>query len=478
MSDPTKVINAFPGYERKRFKDGTYHNMFRGTDVGRGGYVYSEPGIYTNVALLDVRNMHGESIERLNKFGEYTKRFAEIRRARNAIKTRDFETAAKLLDGKLAKYLTDESNADQLSDALKLICNSAYGIAAAGFDNPLRDPRDVNNTIALRGALFMRTLQDEIIAKGFRGVHYKTDSVKVPNATPEIISFIMDFARKYGYEFEHEATYDRMCLVNESVYIARYDSFGVRNKGGKHANEWTATGAQFQHPFVFKTLFSGEPIEFDDKCETKSVSKAAIYLDLNEGYPDVTEYEEELARRNYNATHPEEPKKLNPAFADLSDDDISQEVGKGHNYNFIGSVGLFYPVRLGCGGGELTRGKDGRYTSVTGTKGYRWLEAETIKSLDISDYYDPSYHQHLIDEAIAAINKYGDFDRFIDTSVPYECAPKVDDENTRDDDPPFDLVPCGDNKYHTCLDCPECKGDVCKKGYSLNSFIERGGEEV
>ena len=32
----------------------------------------------------------------------------------------------------------------------------------------------------------------------------------------------MEFANKYGYTFEHEATYDRMCLVNDAVYIARY----------------------------------------------------------------------------------------------------------------------------------------------------------------------------------------------------------------------------------------------------------------
>ena len=37
------VINAFPGYE---FIDGK--NMYRGTDVGKGGYVYAEPGMYKN----------------------------------------------------------------------------------------------------------------------------------------------------------------------------------------------------------------------------------------------------------------------------------------------------------------------------------------------------------------------------------------------------------------------------------------------
>ena len=41
----SKEINSFPGYE---FKDGK--NMFRGVDLGRGGWVYGDPGIYLNAA--------------------------------------------------------------------------------------------------------------------------------------------------------------------------------------------------------------------------------------------------------------------------------------------------------------------------------------------------------------------------------------------------------------------------------------------
>ena len=37
-----------------------------GEEVGEGGYVYAEPGMYTNVALLDVASMHPTSIEELN----------------------------------------------------------------------------------------------------------------------------------------------------------------------------------------------------------------------------------------------------------------------------------------------------------------------------------------------------------------------------------------------------------------------------
>ena len=58
----------------------------------------------------------------------------------------------------------------------------------------------------------------------------------------------------------------------------------AKYKDGKHAGEWTATGTQFAVPYVFKKLFSGEDITFEDMCETKSVS-SALYLDMNEEFP-------------------------------------------------------------------------------------------------------------------------------------------------------------------------------------------------
>ena len=78
--------------------------------------------------------------------------------------------------------------------------------------------------------------------KGCQVIHIKTDSVKIPNATPEIIEFVQEFGKQYGYTFEHEATYKRLCLVNNAVYVAQ-----------KEDNSWTATGAEFIHPYVFKT---------------------------------------------------------------------------------------------------------------------------------------------------------------------------------------------------------------------------------
>mgnify|MGYP003503038575 FL=1 len=223
------IINAFPGYE---YVDGK--NMYRGDDLGKGGYVYAEPGMYGNVALLDVASMHPNSAINLNAFGDYTQNFKDILDTRIAIKRGNFEEAKHLFGGRLAPYLNDESSAAALAQALKIAINSVYGLTSANFDNPFRDVRNKNNIVALRGALFMRTLQDEIQKRGFKVAHIKTDSIKIPDATPEIIQFTMDFGKQYGYEFEHEATYDRMCLVNDAVYIAKYPD-----------GKWTATGTQF-----------------------------------------------------------------------------------------------------------------------------------------------------------------------------------------------------------------------------------------
>lgn len=384
------IINAFPGYE---FVDGK--NIYRGTDVGKGGYVYAEPGMYGNIALLDVASMHPHSAINLNAFGEYTQHFKDLVDARIAIKRKDFDKARKMFGGKLAPYLDDETTAKNLTQALKIAINSVYGLTSANFDNPFRDIRNKNNIIALRGALFMRTLQDEVQKRGFKVAHIKTDSIKIPDATPEIIEFVMDFGRQYGYEFEHEATYDRMCLVNDAVYIAKYDN-----------GEWTATGTQFQIPYVFKNLFSKEDILFDDLCETKSVT-SSLYLDMNENLPDVSSLEKELNKVLKNS--PGDENLIN---------NLKEEIAKGHNYRFIGKVGRFCPIKPGCGGGLLMREKDGKYYSATGAKGYRWLEAEIVSSLGRTDDIDEGHFKEMADAAIDTIKKYGDYEWFV-SDAPY-----------------------------------------------------------
>lgn len=385
-SDPayqrTDILTAFPGYE---FIDGK--NMYRGDDVGKGGYVYAEPGMYWNVALLDVASMHPNSAIAMNVFGKYTQHFKDILDTRIAIKHKDYETARKLFGGKLAPYLNDESTAKDLAQALKIAINSVYGLTSANFDNPFRDIRNKNNIVALRGALFMRTLQDEVKARGFTVAHIKTDSIKIPNATPEIIQFVMDFGKQYGYTFEHEATYDRMCLVNNAVYIAKY-------KDG----DWTATGTQFAVPYVFKTLFSKEPIGFSDLCETKQVAKGALYLDMNESLPEGE-----------------------------------------HDYRFVGRIGEFCPIKPGKGGGELVVNRDEKYVSAAGAKGFRWLESETVQNGEGEDFIDRSYYNELVDAAVEEISKYGDFEQFVSEDPIEDVPPWESPDEPFNDKTPFDV---------------------------------------
>ena len=420
------LLPYFPGY---KYDFGT--SLYLGEEVGEGGYVYAEPGMHHNVALLDIASMHPHSTIAEVLFGvRFTKRFKEIVDGRVDIKHEAWNEVNHILDGKLTKYiqwvLDGKITSKQLADALKTAINSVYGLTSASFTNPFRDQRNVDNIVAKRGALFMVNLKHEVQKRGYTVAHIKTDSIKIPDAGPEIIAFVMQYGKFFGYTFEHEATYDRMCLVNDAVYIAKYASsekcenqYGYapgdnRKKGGA----WTATGTQFQVPYVFKKLFSREDITFDDMCETRSVS-SALYL-RGEGSETPV---------------------------------------------FIGRVGRFCPIKPGCGGKELLReSKDKvgnvKYTAVTGTKGYFWLESEMVRELEKENDIDRGYYDKLVDDAVDTISKYGDFEGFIS-----------DDGYTSSEND----TPCKSQDYISCFDCPHLRTDsemlICQKGYDVTNIV-------
>lgn len=390
------LLPYFPGY---KYENGV--STYKGEEVGEGGYVYAEPGIHKNVALLDIASMHPHSAIAECLFGpEYTERFRDIVEGRVSIKHEDWDAVNKMLDGKLTPYvqkvINGELTSKQLANALKTAINSVYGLTSANFDNPFRDIRNKDNIVAKRGALFMIDLKEEVQKRGFTVAHIKTDSIKIPDATPEIIQFVMDFGEKYGYTFEHEATYDRMCLVNDAVYIAKYKDGG-----------WTATGTQFQIPYVFKTLFSKELIEFDDMCETKSVT-SSLYLDMNENLPDVTVEEKQVDKYNQML----KKGQISEGEYNTEVTALKKIIETGHDYRFIGKVGNFCPILPGKGGGLLVREKDGKYYAATGSKGYRWLESEMIRGTNEA-FIDRRYYDELVNEAIKTIEQYGDFEMFV-----------------------------------------------------------------
>lgn len=388
----TDLREEFPGYEYDQFA--VEKSTYRGMVVGEGGFVYAEPGIYKSVGLLDVESMHPHSIMALNYFGPYTEKFGRLLEGRMALKHGNRARFEELMPS--AKWPETKEEAKALSDALKLALNSTYGwTAATGWENEFTMDANKDNIVAKRGALFMVDLLFFLQDHDIQVVHIKTDSVKIPNITADIVQMVQEFGRKYGYNFKHEATYNKMCLVNDAVYIA---SVGWTEEDGD-VDYWSATGAQFKHPVVFKALFSGEPIKFDDLAETKKVQGDwAMFLDYDEA--------EATPATPYKGMH------------------------------FIGKTGKFLPVYKHAGGAKLVKlkNREGKPYAVSGTNGHLWLEADLVRELNlnavdrmlfedltqtvadtgsITDVVDMSYYETLAQEAIEAINKFGKFEEFI-----------------------------------------------------------------
>lgn len=364
----TDLTKEFPEY---KFENG--HSTYFGEEVGEGGAVRATPGMYEDVWVFDVLSMHPHTIKALNLFGDkYTKRFYDLVELRAAIKHGYLDKAREMFDGKLIPYLEDKSDLKAIAQALKIMINSVYGLTAAKFDNPFRDPRNVDNIVAKRGALFILKLKRELEARGVQVIHVKTDSIKVPSPSDEIKAFIEDFGKQYGYSFEVEHIYKKFCLVNNAVYIAKYAEPEIED--GKEI-WWDATGKEFQRPVVYKTLFSKEPLEFYDICETREVKNAAIYLSFN-------------------------------------DDGVTDE----SKMSFVGRVGSFCPVTE-KGGILLAKrtNKDGTitYSAVADTKGYKWLEADDVDKESYNKIVDMSYYNKAIDSAKKHIEEFGDYETFI-----------------------------------------------------------------
>lgn len=198
----------------------------------------------------------------------------------------------------------------------------------------------------------MMDLRKAVEEQGYDVVHIKTDSIKVPGATQELTDFIFEFGRKYGYDFEKEAVFEDFVLFNDAVYIAKYA------EPEKKRGQWDAVGAQFQHPYVYKTLLSNEEIVFDDLCESKNVAKGNIYV--------------------------------------VNDDK-----------HFVGRVGRFTPVVEGVGGGALMRVHEGKEYAVTGTKGYLWMESSKVDQDRLDEIVDYSYFENLMNKAQDSMNSVG-----------------------------------------------------------------------
>lgn len=427
--DPSKTYpenySIMPFFKGYKFERGT--STYLGVEIGEGGKVFGAPGIYGNLWDGDVASMHPHSAIFECLFGpEYTKIFEDIVDARVAIKHHDFELAGMYLNGALKPFLTEEL-ADSLAQALKIVINSIYGLTSAKFDNLFRDPRNVDNIVAKRGALFMTLLKQEVENLGYHVAHIKTDSIKIPDADQKIRDFVIAFGMEYGYKFETEAEFDKFCLVNNAVYIARYKTPKKDKKTGKDI-WWTATGAQFAVPYVFKTLFSHDEITFNDFCETFAVQGSALFLDFNESMTDVT-LAEKTKKKLIDKYRDKTTGEWTNPDAQKQIADLNAKIATGHSLHFVGRIGQFTPVMPGCGGGILLRQNTDKfgnikYDSAGGADGYRWMESEAIRGTDMEKNVDMTFYTSQVDAAIEEIAKYGDVEWFI-SDDPYvaEASP-------------------------------------------------------
>lgn len=335
----TDLSKMFPGYKYSYGK-----STYRGEEISEGGQVYAEPGVYVNVGLWDIASQHPSSAIAMNAFGKYTKNFKALLDARILIKHGQLEEAGKLFEGRLAQFLTDPETVKDLSNALKTAINSAYGLTSASFDNPFKHPLNVDNIVAKRGALFMVDLKHHLQDLGYKVIHIKTDSIKVANIDDKVGDIIMEFGKKYQYNFEHEATYDKLALINKSTYVC-YDS----KKG------WSSTGTQLIDPYVFKRLFSKEPIEKEDLFVIKEVKDAAIYLDER----------------------------------------------------FIGRFCELYASKTGA---EARRVTEDSNSSLNGTKGFKWRLSNEFKDMEDVDF---TYYENKVRDTIKDIEAVGDINTLL-----------------------------------------------------------------
>ena len=407
------LLPYFPSYIYEHGK-----SIYLGEEVGEGGLVRATVGYHGRSKTFDVASEHPHSAMAEFIFGKYTRVFRDLIHARVAIKHKDYEAAGKLFGGKLQKYLTNPDDAKALAGALKIAINSVYGLTAAKFANLFKDPNNKDNIVAKRGALFMLDLMYAVEGLGYTVIHIKTDSIKIADPTPEIEQFVYDFGKRYGYTFEVEHVFEKICLVNNAVYIAKCAEDDPEMPG-----QWTATGAEFAVPYIFKTLFSKEPIEFDDLTETKEVKAGEIYIDMNEDLPQLTVEEEKLLEKMTKAWESQSPfeleklqRKLNVGFEEMGAlySQLKQKEEDSHNLIFVGRIGNFCPIKSGCGGGVLYRVQNGKRFALSGTTGYRWLESETVKSLGKENDIDKDYFRAQVDSAKASIEEFVNFDEFVD----------------------------------------------------------------
>ena len=149
-----------------------------------------------------------------------------------------------------------------------------YGLTSAKFDNKFRDPRNIDNIVAKRGALFMVKLQHEVQARGYKVIHIKTDSIKIPNQIKILLTLSWNLVNSM------------VILLSMKPHIVKFvwlmmlfilPKIWRMENGSRWRSIRTSICVQ---NFVFKGADN-----FQDLIEVKSV-KSNLYLDMNENLPE------------------------------------------------------------------------------------------------------------------------------------------------------------------------------------------------
>lgn len=383
------LAEEFPGYTFSYGK-----SDYKGENPSEGGYVHAEPGVYRNVMLADVESLHPHSAIAINYFGPYTPKFKALVDCRMHIKHKRFKEAMHAFDSidpvmsaKLKPYLEDESQAGGLGHAMKIVINIVYGMTSAPYDNKFKAPSNIDNIIAKRGALFMMQTKRELEEMGQQVIHVKTDSLKLPEADEKIFEYIQERAHAFGYNFDHEATFGKLALVNKAVIIGQI-SYPTKNKG-----HWEPIGAQFRMPYVYKKLFSGEDVEEKDFAILKS-AQSSIYLGERFIGKNAQVYASVTGEDVFRTGEVDIAKRCETRWLKMMDPEkAAQQIGiPVEDYNRIVDGG-FKPEMMTT------------YNSVTGTKGFKWRLWSEYKGIDDIDV---GYYDGLIEDAVNNIYKVGD----------------------------------------------------------------------
>lgn len=280
-----------------------------------GGFVLeSQPGVYSDVIVLDFKSLYPSIIRTFN-----VDPLAMIEAEYEENPISGFNGAAfsrsKVILPALIEQLwaaRDEAKRRKrsaMSQAIKIIMNSFYGVLGTPGCR-FFDPRLVSS-ITLRGHEILQKTRDLIEARGFSVIYGDTDSVfvligstrqgSVDETGRELTNYLNDWWRdhlkstfgvKSCLEVEFETHFEKFLMprIRGSEKGSKKRYAGVVNRDGKHElvfkgletvrSDWSPLAREFQQ-MLYQKIFFGEPyLDFilDTVASVKTVDQSKLTL--------------------------------------------------------------------------------------------------------------------------------------------------------------------------------------------------------